>query len=170
MFSPFILDVVSTLFPRCFRIRFETLALRTATFIGFGRSAEILGQVLDTSLWAVSFGTSRVDSNELTIGDTSADIEDIFDLVELAATARKDRSSSELGLECIGDLSVGVGLAGAGSDASISQPIVSRQVLEQSDCCVEEIDELVLLLIVGITVGVQGRIASAVLAPFVLPG
>lgn len=144
--------------------------LRTATLVGFGSSAEILRQVLNTSLWAISFGAGWVDSDKLTIGDTSTHVEDILDLVELAAAARQDRSSSELGLKCIGDLGVGVGLARAGSDTSISQPIVSRQILEQSDGGVEEIDELVFLLVVGITIGVQGRVASAVLAPFVLPG
>lgn len=64
------------------------LFLRTATFVGFGCSAEVLGQVLDTSLWTVSFGTGRVDSDELTVGNTSADVEDIFDLIQLSAAAR----------------------------------------------------------------------------------
>lgn len=66
----------------------------------------------------------------MTIGDTSTNVEDIFDLVELATAARQDRSSSKLGLECTGDLGIGIGLAGAGGDTSISQPIVSRQILE----------------------------------------
>lgn len=85
-------------------------ALRTATLVGFGRSAEVLGQVLD-SLRAIALGTSRVDGDKLTFSDTTADIEDIFDLVELTTGARKDGCGSELLLKRGRDLSVGVGLA-----------------------------------------------------------
>lgn len=106
----------------------------------------------------------------MTIGDTTADVEDILDLVELTATARKDGGGSELLLECAGDLGVGVGLARAGSNASISQPLISGQILEQRDGGVEEVDKLVFLFVVVVAVGVQGRVTSSVLAPFVLPG
>jgi hypothetical protein len=146
------------------------LASSTAAFICFGRSAEVLGQVLDTSLGTVALGTSRVDGNELALGNTTADIEDIFDLVELTTAAGKNGGGSELLLKCAGNLGVGVGLAGAGSDASTSQPIVGGQILEQGDGGVEEIDKLVFLFVVAVTVGVQGGVTSSVLAPFVLPG
>lgn len=106
----------------------------------------------------------------MTISNTSANVKDIFDLVELAAAARQDGSSSKLGLKGTGNLGVGVGLAGARSNTSVSQPVVSGQILEQSDGGVQEIDEFVLLLVVGIAIGVQGRVAGSVLAPFVLPG
>lgn len=59
------------------------LALRTAAFVGFGRSAEILGQVLDTGLGAVAFGSSGVDGNKLTVGDTATHVEDVLNLIEL---------------------------------------------------------------------------------------
>jgi hypothetical protein len=145
------------------------LASSTAALVGFGRSAEVLGQVLDTSLGTVALGTSRVDGNELALGNTTANIEDIFDLVELPAAARKNGGGSELLLKRAGDLGVGVGLAGAGSDTSTSQPVVGGQILEQGDGGVEEIDKLVFLFVVAVTVGVQGGVTSSVLAPFVLP-
>jgi hypothetical protein len=72
-------------------------------------------------------------------------------------------------LESAGNLGVGVGLAGAGSDASTSQPIVGGQILEQRDGGVEEIDKLIFLFVVAVAVRVQGGVTSSVLAPFVLP-
>jgi hypothetical protein len=146
------------------------LALRTAALVGFGCSAEVLRQVLDTSLGAVSFSTSGIDGNKLTLGDTTPDIEDVFDLVELTTSARKNRSGSELLLECAGDLGVGVGLAGAGSDTSTSKPVIGGQILEQRDGSVEEVHKLVFLLVVGVAIGVQCGVTCSVLAPFVLPG
>jgi hypothetical protein len=139
---------------------------RTAALIGLRRSAEILGQVLDTSLGAVALGSSGVNGNELTVGNTTADVEDVFDLVELTAAAGKNGGGSELLLECAGDLGVGVGLAGAGCDASTSQPIVGGQILDGG---VEEIDKLIFLFVVAVAVRVQGGVTSSVLAPFVLP-
>ena len=147
----------------------HVIVSRTAAFVGLGRSAQVLRQVFYSSLWTITLGTGRVDGNELALGDTTADVEDVFDLVELTAGARKDRGSTELLLECGRDLSVGVGLAGAGSDTSTGQPVISRQVLEQRDGGVEEIDKLVFLLIVAVAVRVQGGVTSSVLAPFVLP-
>jgi hypothetical protein len=105
----------------------------------------------------------------LTFGDTTANIEDVFNLIELATGARKDGCGSELLLKCGRDLSIGVGLAGAGSDTSTGQPVIGRQILEQRDGSVEEVDKLVFLFVVAVTVGVQGGVTSSVLAPFVLP-
>jgi hypothetical protein len=146
------------------------LALRTAAFVGFGCSAEVLGQILDTGLGAVAFGSSGVDGNKLTIGDTTTDVEDVFNLIELTTGARKNRSGSELLLECAGDLSVGVSLAGAGSDTSTSEPVIGRQIFEQRDGGVEEFHKLIFLFVVVVAVGVQSGVTSSVLAPFVLPG
>lgn len=145
------------------------LASGAAALVGFGCGADVLRQVLYSSLWTIAFGTSRVDGNELTFGDTTANIEDVFNLVELTAGAGKDGSSSELLLERAGDLGVGVGLARAGSDTGIGQPLIGRQVLEQRDGGVEEIDKLVFLFVVAVAVGVQGGVTSSVLTPFVLP-
>lgn len=135
---------------------FHKLASRTAALIGFGRSAEVLGKVFYTIFWAVTFGSSRVDCNKLAVGDTSADVEDIFNLVELTAAAGKDGSGSELLLKCAGNLGVGVGLARAGSDTSISQPLIRGQILEQRDSGVEEVHKFVFLFVVVVAVGVQG--------------
>jgi hypothetical protein len=63
------------------------LASRAAALVGFRCGAEILRQVLYSSLRTVAFGTSRVDRNKLTFGDTTADVEDVFDLVKLPAGA-----------------------------------------------------------------------------------
>jgi hypothetical protein len=142
---------------------------RTAALVGFARSAEVFGQVLYIRLGAVALGTSRVDSNKLTIGDTTADVEDVFNLIELTAAAGKDRGGSEFLLKCTGDLCVGVGLARARSNTSIGQPLIGGQILEQRDGGVEEIDKLVFLFIIAVAVGVQGGVTSTVLAPFVLP-
>jgi hypothetical protein len=146
------------------------LASSTAALVGFRRGAEILGQVLDTSLGAVAFGTRGVDSDELALGNTTTDVEDVFDLVELTTAAGKNGGGSELLLEGAGNLGVGVSLAGAGSDASTGQPVIGGQILEQRDGGVEEIDKLVFLFVVAVAVGVQGGVTSSVLAPFVLPG
>jgi len=145
------------------------LILRTAALVGFGSSAEILGQVLYPSLGAVALGASRVDSNELTFGDTTTDVEDVFDLVELTTAAGKNGGGTELLLECARDLSIGIGLARTGSDASIGQPLISGQILEQCDGGVKEVDKLIFLFIVAVAVGIQGGVTSSVLAPFVLP-
>jgi hypothetical protein len=145
------------------------LTLRTAALIGFGCSAEVLGQILDTSLGAVALGAGRVNRDKLTLGDTAADVEDVFDLVELTTSARKNRSGSELLLECAGDLGIGVGLAGAGGDTSTSKPVVGGQVFEEGDGGVEEVHKLVFLLVVGVAIGVQRGVTCSVLAPFVLP-
>jgi len=146
-----------------------TSASRTTALVGFGCSAEILGQVLDAGLGAVAFGSSGIDGNELTIRDTASDVEDVFDLVELTTGAGEDGCGSKLLLECAGDLGVGVGLGGAGSDTSTSEPIVGGQIFEQRDSGVEEVHKLVFLFVVVVAVGIQGGVTSSVLAPFVLP-
>jgi len=106
----------------------------------------------------------------LTFSDTTADIENIFDLVELTTAARKNRSGAKLLLECARDLSVGVGLTRTGSDAGIGQPLISGQILEQCDGGVEEVDKLVFFFVVAVAVGVQGGVTSSMFAPFMLPG
>jgi hypothetical protein len=65
----------------------HTLASRTAAFVGFRCSAEVLRQVLDTGLGAVAFGSSGVNGNELTIGDTATNVKDVFNLIELSTGA-----------------------------------------------------------------------------------
>ena len=146
------------------------IVLRAAALIGLGRSAEILRHVLDTSLRAVARSASRLDSNELAVGDTATDVVGVLNLIELTTGAGKDGSCAKLVLESGGDLGVGVGLAGAWGDTGISQPLVSWQALEQSNGCVEEVDEFILLGVVGVAAGVQSGVTGTMLAPFVLPG
>lgn len=146
------------------------ITLRAATLIGLGRSAEILRHVLDTSLRAISRSTSRLDSNELAVGDTATDVVGVLNLIELTTGAGKDGSCAKLVLESGGDLGVGVGLAGAWGDTGISQPLVSWEALEKSNSGVEEIDKLIFLGVVGVAAGVQSGVTGTMLAPFVLPG
>lgn len=145
------------------------VTLRAATLIGLGRSAEILGHVLDTSLRAVARSASRLDSNELAVGDTATNVVGVLNLIELTAGARENRSCAKLVLESGGDLGVGVGLAGAWGDTGISQPLVSWEALEKSNSGVEEIDKLIFLGVVGVAAGVQSGVTGTMLAPFVLP-
>lgn len=105
----------------------------------------------------------------MTIGDATTDVVGILNLVELATGAGEDGSGPKLVLQSGGDLSVGVSLARAWGDTGISQPLVSREILEQSDGRVEKVDKFILLGVVGIAAGVQSGVASTMLAPFVLP-
>lgn len=105
------------------------------------------------------------------MSNTATDIERILDLIQLAAGASQNRRSTELCLERAGDGRVGIGLAGARRDASICKPLrvlasesgsevpntylVRGQILEQGDGCVQEINELVLRLIVGVAARIQ---------------
>lgn len=146
------------------------ITLRAATLIGLGRSAEILRRVLDTGLRAVARSASRLDSNELAVGDTATNVVGVLNLIELTAGARENRSCAKLVLESGGDLGVGVGLAGAWGDTGISQPLVSWEALEKSNSGVEEIDKLIFLGVVGVAAGVQSGVTGTMLAPFVLPG
>lgn len=145
------------------------IVLRAAALIGLGRSAEILRHVLDTSLRAVARSASRLDSNELAVGDTATNVVGVLNLIELTAGARENRSCAKLVLESGGDLGVGVGLAGAWGDTGISQPLVSWEALEKSNSGVEEIDKLIFLGVVGVAAGVQSGVTGTMLAPFVLP-
>lgn len=105
------------------------------------------------------------------MSDTATGIECILDLIQLAAGASQDRRSTELCLERAGNGRISIGLAGAWRDAGICKPLrvlasesglevpntylVRGQILEQGDGCIQEINELVLRLIVGVAARVQ---------------
>ena len=67
------------------------------------------------------------------------------------------------------DFGGGVGGTRAGRNASLLQPLIGRQRLEQADGAVEEVRDFLRWLIVGVAIWVKSRNTSPVLAPLVLP-
>ncbi len=61
----------------------------------------------------------------------------------------------------------GIGLAGGWGDAGRFQRGVGVEGFEEGDCDVEEVFELVVFLVVGVAVGVEGVDAGPVGCPFV---
>ena len=88
-----------------------------------GSGAEILGQVLDARLGAVSRCPGGVHRDEVAIGNTATDIERILDLVQFAARASQNRCGSKLRLKSTGNGCVRVGLAGARRDTGVREPL-----------------------------------------------
>lgn len=93
----------------------------------------------------------------------------IPDLVkDLALAAESDFGAVLLGQDAL-NLGERISLASGWRDASVGEPLVRWQSLEEFDRLGEEIRGFLGGLVAAVALGVKSADASAVLAPFVLP-